>query len=179
MNWEPCIGSIVASGRHSLSYPIEIGWSSRQGAILSFLVRPDPDWRYWDHLAEARHHIMYADLKQYGRTPLEIAALMNAQLAGQILYFDGGPYNRYWLQQLFEAAHEKPTFEVGDFDVLLASVGCLSAEQRESAEIKVLDIYSDRKHRATEDVRFLRALFGQAVYEPHEEKGKRVGGLRG
>lgn len=122
---------------------------------------------------------MYADLKQYGRSPLEIATLMNAQLAGQILYFDGGGYDYHWVEQLFEAAHEKPTFEVGDFDVLLASVGCLSAEQRQSAETKVIDIYYDRKHRATENVRFLQILFGQAVYELHEPRGKRVGDTDG
>lgn len=172
---EPCIGDIEASGLGDRSYPIEVAWSSPDGVVHSWFVKPEHLWVYWDYEAEELHHIAYADLKQYGKPAREIAQMMNADLNGQVLYFDGGAFDRFWLDKLYEAADLKPSFTVGDFNELMASVGCNTADKRLAAEAETLRHIGDRRHRAWADVEFLQTYYG---YAAEEGRRKRVRGMR-
>lgn len=162
---EPCIGDIESSGLGDRSYPIEIAWSTPEGAVHSWLVRPEHLWIYWDLAAEELHHIAYVDLKQYGKPAREIAEEMNADLNGQVLYFDGGAFDRFWLDKLYEVANLKPAFTMGDFNELLASIGCNTAAKRLAAEAETLKRIGDRRHRAWADVEYLQTYYGYAVQE--------------
>lgn len=162
---EPCIGDIEASGLGDRSYPIEVAWSDPAGVVHSWFVRPEHLWVYWDLAAEEMHHITYHDLKQYGKPAREIAQMMNADLNGQVLYFDGGAFDRFWLNRLYDATGVKPTFQIGDFNELLASVGCNTADKRLAAEAATLKRIGDRRHRAWADVEYLQTYFGNAMIE--------------
>lgn len=160
----PCIGDIEASGLGIDSYPIEIAWSIPSGEIRSRLIRPVSRWgNYWEPAAEDLHGITRDMIQQQGITAAEVAVLMNTDMDGRVLYFDGGDYDRRWLTQLFEAAGVQPNFEFGDFNTLLALAGVRDGSRRLESEMRArADIGDLKLHRAAHDVKFLQRWYIRA-----------------
>ena len=160
----PCIGDIEASGLGIQSYPIEIAWSIPSGEIRSRLIRPAPEWgTYWEQAAEDLHGITRDMIQQQGVAAVDVAALMNADLHGEVLHFDGGDYDRRWLSQLFDAAGVQPTFGFGDFNTLLALAGVRDGGRRLESEMRARTDIGDLKlHRAAHDVKFLQRWYIRA-----------------
>ena len=160
----PCFGDIEASGLALQSYPIEIGWSLPSGEICSRLILTEPGWGdYWDAAAENLHGISRKMLQTEGVSAGDVATLMNRDLSGETLYFDGGDYDRRWLSQLFEAAGVQPTFQFGDFDLLLALAGVEDESHRQQSEMRArADIGDLKLHRAAHDVKFLQRWYIRA-----------------
>lgn len=149
----PHCGDFEASGLSPESYPIEIAWSRPDGAITSRLIKPEHDWDYWDPYSERMHGISRVQLELEGLPPSEVVADMNADLAGEVLYFDGGAFDRFWFSMLFEAAGARPAFKLGDFNTLLASVGPADGSFRAVALARALqDMGGLELHRAGNDV---------------------------
>lgn len=160
---QPCFGDFEASSLQPDSYPIEVAWALPTGEIRSHLIKPDPDWGDdWDEIAELEiHGISREELDAEGVDPFTIAHAMNRDLAGQVLYFDGGGFDRAWLQKLFDAAGFEMTFTFGDFTSLLADVPAnrqVEVEARARADTAHL-----QKHRAANDVKFLQCWYQQAL----------------
>ncbi|BCO32056.1 hypothetical protein TspCOW1_21590 [Thiohalobacter sp. COW1] len=124
----PCFLDFEASSLGVNSYPIQVAWSRPEGDIECWLISPAgiPEWDDWDPNAQAVHQIRREQLLEHGQPPAWVAARMNDQLAGQVVYA-GAAYDSLWLQTLFEFAEQAPRFALGDYwglihDLMPASV---------------------------------------------------------
>lgn len=144
---------IEASGFGRHGYPIEVGFVRDDGLAWCTLVRPEPEWTHWDAAAEAVHGITRAQLERHGRAAHEVAAQLNAALAGRVVYCDGWAHDYPWLATLFDAADLVPAFR-------LESVLHLLGERRLPALDPALREERARagavRHRASHDARLLR-----------------------
>lgn len=100
-----------ASGLHlGLSYPIEVGYTD--GTLeREMLIRSSPDWWYWDDTSELVHGISRNELA-LGMSVFEVCETMNQDLKDQTVVVDGGQYDLYWLNTLYDAAGFTPTFQL-------------------------------------------------------------------
>ena len=165
----PVFLDLEASGLGPDCYPIEVGWAAvnNSGVIVSeaILIRP-PEARMlrgvWDPLAQQLHGISLDELRSQGRDPMDVARLMNAALVGRTLYSDS-PFDRMWLQALFEEAHERMDFEIaakGADTVVVELADRLgtgdldyTAAEREAARL------APRTHRAAADATYWATLW--------------------
>lgn len=160
----PCFGDFEASGLSRESYPIEIAWSLPSGEICSRLIRTELAWGdYWDAAAEDLHGISRQMLQTEGASAVDVTTTMNRELSGETVYFDGGDYDRRWLSQLFDAVGVQPTFQFGDFELLLALAGVRDERHWLESEMRArVDIGDLKLHRAAHDVKFLQRWYVRA-----------------
>jgi hypothetical protein len=149
----PSIMDIEASGFGLGSYPIEIGFVLPDGSAWCSLVKPEADWQHWDPNAAAVHHITREQLMQHGRSPREIADVLNLRLRGQTVYSDAWAHDYTWLGRLYEAAGRSPSYKLDNLRALLS--------EREAArwhEVKrqVSQTMGLQRHRASADARILQ-----------------------
>ena len=85
----PNIIDIEASGFAAQGYPIEIGIALASGDTYCTLIRPEPEWTYWDDQAEAVHRVPRDILDLYGKSVHDVARQINDLLSGQVAYSDG------------------------------------------------------------------------------------------
>lgn len=164
----PCFLDFEASSLNPGSYPIQVAWSLPDSRIECWLISPAgiEEWDDWDSNAQAIHLIPRDQLYTHGRPPHEVAARMNAQLGGRILYADSG-LDRMWCQTLFEVAELSPVFAIGDYwrlihDLIPASVTRRlgwDVQWREAAWQRV----TGRRHDAGNDVRQMIELYRMAL----------------
>lgn len=108
----PVFLDIEASGLVVESYPIEIAWNDAAGDIKSFLIKPDPEWSYWNEDAQALHRISRTTLKHEGISLHEACDLLDADLKGGHIFSDASFYERQWLDRLYDTASRKRPFTV-------------------------------------------------------------------
>lgn len=105
---------VEASGLSDESYPIQIGWQHR-GDFSRFhevLIRPHPDWVYWDEDAENRvHHISRQSLLS-GIDIEDACRLLNDTFRRTPVYSDCNSADGFWIDRLFTTAHIKQEFEI-------------------------------------------------------------------
>lgn len=155
----PCVLDIEASGFGRRSYPIEIGWVLGDGRSRCTLVRPAAHWTHWDPQAERLHGIDRAMLQRHGRDALQVARMLNEDLAGRTVYCDGWGHDFPWLALLFDEAELAPAFRLESVRTLLdeLALGRLGPLQRQAlAELGV------HRHRASNDARALQLAIGRA-----------------
>ncbi|MGX9764500.1 MULTISPECIES: 3'-5' exonuclease family protein [Pseudomonas] len=141
-----------ASGIAPDSYPIEVAVVSNE-TVYSSLIKPARYWTHWSFDAQDMHGLSQDHLLQEGDPPHTVAERMNQLFSGQVLCSDS-PQDGFWLDVLFEAADQIPTFELKPLEVFVG---------REAAS----DIYrllpTTRHHRALHDATALmeacRAFF--------------------
>lgn len=154
----PCVLDIEASGFGGGSYPIEVGYVMRDGRARCTLIRPLPEWTHWDAGAERVHHIDRGMLIAHGRSAAEVAAMLNQDLAGEVVYCDGWAHDYAWLGALFEAADAVPRFR-------LESVARLLDDERlarlPDAQKRARDELGLDRHRASNDARALQIALGR------------------
>ena len=170
----PCMIDFEASSLSSDSYPIEVAWSTPDGAIESHLIRPHWSWTDWDEYAEREiHRISRETLRTDGRSTRDVATVMNTALAGTTVYSDAPEFDGHWLERLFEAAGLEPAFELGAVYPLFpnpispADFSRLTTEARSRVP---------GQHRAAWDVRFLlelwRLLWADSAQGTERREGK-------
>ncbi|MFO1327560.1 MAG: hypothetical protein U1F56_09395 [Rubrivivax sp.] len=155
----PSVIDIEASGFGRRSYPIEIGYVRGDGRSFCTLVRPSPQWTHWDPDAERVHGIARDTLLRHGRDVAEVAARLNADLAGLTVYCDGWGHDYPWLGALFDEAELAPAFRLESVRSLLdeALLAQLPQLQRDAlAELGA------PRHRASNDARALQLAIGRA-----------------
>ncbi len=158
----PCVLDIEASGFGRNSYPIEIGFVLPDGRATCMLVRPAEGWTHWDSHAEQMHGITRSTLAAHGRTPREVAQVLNQELGGLTVYCDGWAHDYAWLNALYEEADMRPKFHLESVGKLL---GEHSLSQLDQARREAMAEMGLRRHRASNDARALqRALM--RVAEP-------------
>jgi hypothetical protein len=160
----PWFLDIEASGFGPGSYPIEVGFVAPDGHALCTLIRPEPDWTHWDSSAEQIHHVRRELLVSHGRTAVEVAGLLNRELAGHEIYSDCWAHDYVWLARLFEAADRSPRFQLHDLRELLDE----SEQARfDATRAEVRARSAQQRHRASTDARVLQmtvaALRGEAL----------------
>lgn len=152
-DWIPITIDVEASGFGRGSYPIEVGLAFADQESESYLIRPAPSWEHWDRGAEAVHGISREQLLREGASVVEVAALLNARLAGNRVYSDAWSFDTSWVARLFDAAGFSQHFRIDTIRNLLteAEVECWQEARRqvESAAVEI-------RHRAAVDARLLQ-----------------------
>jgi hypothetical protein len=154
---------IEASGFGRRSYPIEVGYVLPDGRAACMLVCPAAGWTHWDDGAEKVHGITRSTLATHGRTPLDVARLLNRDLAGLTVYCDGWAHDYAGLAALFEEAGLSPSFKLESVGALFddAHLAQLDAARREAvAELGLT------RHRASNDARALQRALGKVADKP-------------
>ncbi len=95
---------IESSGLGPDSWPVSIAWHILEtGAEGHLLIKPAPNWRGWQHEAEAIHGISQASLKTDG-VPLDaVARQLAAALEDADLHSDAPALDQGWLDMIFAA----------------------------------------------------------------------------
>jgi len=151
---------IEASGIHPESYPIEIGILLPDGESYCSLIKPIPQWSYWDEQAEAVHGLSRQSVCDNGRSVIEVAKALNTYLEGRTVYCDCWVLDKPWLQRLFEAANIKPAFTLSDIIHLLSEQEYDNlGEVKQSIELRL----GVDRHRATNDAKVLQLAHEQIL----------------
>lgn len=97
-----------ASSLDEDGFPVEVAFvvGTQTGTIFQFstLIRPRTDWKLHDGWSEASqliHGIDQADLA-YGMDADEVCDILNRYLAGMAVIVDGGSYDAFWLDRLYD-----------------------------------------------------------------------------
>ncbi|MBI2733386.1 MAG: hypothetical protein HYX44_08835 [Aquabacterium sp.] len=149
----PAILDIEASGFGLGSYPIEVGFVQPCGQAWCSLVKPLDDWQHWDPNAAAVHHITRDQLLQRGRSPSEIADVLNDRLRGMVVYTDAWAHDYTWLNRLYEAAGRSPSFKLESLRSLLSDS---DAARWHDVKRRVAQTAGLVRHRASADARLLQ-----------------------
>ncbi len=156
----PAFIDVEASGFGSASYPIEVGLVLADGQTYCTLIRPLPEWQHWDASAEAVHGISREILAQYGKTPQEVAADVNARLRGQTVFTDSWYHDFNWLSRLFDAADSSPQFQLEDLRKVLPQDKEPLWHSTKQAVTEELQL---SRHRASNDARILQTTLLRVV----------------
>lgn len=163
----PCFLDIEASSLDANSYPIEIGWSNPQGNE-SHLLNPYAveRWLDWDFCAQAVHGISRKLCRENGKHPTWVCQRLNRLFPpGSVIYADGGPFDQFWLDQLFAVCtplgYAQITVQHSDV-VMLPLLDHVEATQRqnyfESLKQSARAMVGAR-HRTGVDVQYLITLY--------------------
>jgi hypothetical protein len=167
-----------ASSLHRGSFPVEIGWCSRD--LLrggSALIRPCAGWTEWSPASEATHGISLARLKAEGAPAAEAMRAANAELAGQRLISDNPSHDIKWLYVLSRGCGIEPTFAIDptSLDALLVAAhrmgGVEGPEVHPLAAKRMADEAGVVAHRALDDA-VMHALRLGAVAAAQAEKAR-------
>jgi len=124
---------VEASGLHLTSYPIEVAWVSHDlSRGWSGLIRPATGWGELDWNPESGkvHGISRHQLVMVGMDPCEVAARLNADLAGAEVLSDSPGTDGRWLQTLYAATNIAPSVHISqslDVDAMIAE-SCMRAD---------------------------------------------------
>jgi hypothetical protein len=164
---------VEASGFGRHSYPIEVGYVLPDGRSFCTLIRPADAWTHWDPSAEAVHHIPREAACRHGRSPKEVATLLNDRLRGLVLYSDGWAHDYAWLGALYEEAGMQPSFKL---DSLRALLDDAQAASWHAVAEQVLRERPKDRHRASSDARRLQLtvmrLRGEAASTAEQGSGR-------
>jgi len=172
----PLFMDFEASSLSIDSYPIEVAFSDEKGNIESYLIKPEANWTDWSRIAEHDiHGISRELLSKEGQTAEWVVGRMRGKLKGKTVYVDGGQYDEYWAERLFEykGNTDRLPFRLGDFHELLVSEFGLwtvmnnhilfDIKQRARKQV-------GKQHRAHADTAYLMAVY-------REVKMKATGGF--
>ena len=149
----PAVLSMEASGSGPDSYPVEVGFVLPDGTTRCTLIRPPAHWTHWDPQAERVHRIPRAAAVTHGRDVPEVAAQLNALLAGRTVYCDGRAHDEAWLRRLFDAAGTPPTFRLENLGMLLSDREAAFwhvLQQQVATEMRL------QRHRASSDAKIIQ-----------------------
>jgi hypothetical protein len=163
-----CVIDIEASGFGRHSYPIEVGYVLPDGRARCMLIKPSADWTHWDAEAAQVHGISRDTLMAHGKTAREVAAVLNADLAGLVAYCDGWAHDYAWLGALFEEAGTSPSFKLESVNRLL---GDTQLSELDDARQGALQDMGLQRHRASNDARALQLALARVRSAPHPVKG--------
>lgn len=172
----PCFLDIEASSFARESYPIDVAWSDAEGEIQRCLVSPRhvPHWSDWDPAAEAVHGIDRERLLRNGWDPGYVAARIEEDLRGQVVYSDAPEFDRHWLRRLFGVVDRPLPCLIDHVDELLIEVMRRPQEMVWEVTLRIEALKAELKpkmsggHAAGYDVGYLLQLWRRA--RGHEVK---------
>ncbi len=147
---------VEASGLGAGSYPIEVGIALPDGSTHCTLICPPKDWTHWDESAERLHGISRESLLLSGRSPIDVAMMLNELLGETVVYSDAWGNDACWLAKLFDEAGVTQRFRV---DSIVSVMGAeeldLWVYAKEQAERQLFL----RRHRASNDALILHRTY--------------------
>jgi len=149
----PITIDVEASGFGRGSYPIEVGLAFSDQQTEAYLIQPAPNWTHWDAEAEAVHGISREQLRREGRPIVEVAALLNARLAGNRAFSDAWSFDTSWVGRLFDAAGFSQHFRIDTIRSLLTEA---QVQVWQDARAEVEAEAGETRHRAAVDARLLQ-----------------------
>lgn len=149
----PITIDVEASGFGRGSYPIEVGLAFPDQTTEAMLILPAPDWTHWDEEAEAVHGISREQLLREGRPIVEVAALLNARLAGNRVFSDAWSFDTSWVGRLFDTAGFSQHFRIDTIRSLLTEA---QVQVWQDARAAVEAEAGETRHRAAVDARLLQ-----------------------
>lgn len=149
----PITIDVEASGFGRGSYPIEVGLAFPDQQTEAYLIHPAPDWTHWDPEAEAVHGISREQLLREGRPIVEVAAVLNARLAGNRVFSDAWSFDTSWVGRLFDAAGFSQHFRIDTIRSLLTEA---QVQVWQDARTQVEAEAGETRHRAAIDARLLQ-----------------------
>lgn len=152
----PAIMDLEASGFGRGSYPIEVGFVLTDGTCFCTLIKPFDDWRHWDESAEKLHGISRDILVQHGKSPLQVAKLLNEKLNGLTLYSDGWSQDNSWLLQLYDRVGMWPSFKLETIRQVIREEQVVFWHQAHMQAQQELNI---QRHRASSDALIIQRTF--------------------
>lgn len=152
----PAIMDLEASGFGPGSYPIEVGFILGDGSCFCTLIKPFDDWTHWDDQAEGLHGIRRKILLESGKTPLQVAQLLNEKLHGLTLYSDGWSQDNSWLLQLYDRVGMWPSFTLDTIRKIISEEQVVFWHQAHAKAQKELNI---QRHRASSDARLIQRTY--------------------
>ncbi len=152
---------VEASGLGPNSWPIEVGWTFMTGNPRSTLIKPADKWSMtsWEKSAENLHGISPVELVTEGRSPLDVALILNASLGDAHVYSDAPDYDSFWLFRLYDAAGVKPNYRLHDLGDLLRPIW--KGEARDL--VAQASMTHPHTHRTTDDVLHLKKMYEIAL----------------
>lgn len=111
------------------SFPIEVALAKVDGSTRSWLIRPSPEWHYWDWSPEAEHlhGISKQMLADQGQRPQQVLDELMEEAADCEIYADCD-LDAYWLETLAQACKRKPPFPIRYLGELLSAQGVSRGE---------------------------------------------------
>ena len=102
------------------SFPIEVALAGTDASSCNWLIRPDPQWEYWDwsEEAEALHGISRAQLEREGMPAAQVLEELIVAARGCDVYADAD-LDAYWLETLALACGKDVPFPIRFFGELL------------------------------------------------------------
>jgi hypothetical protein len=162
----PCVIDIEASGFGRTSYPVEVGFVLPDGSARCMLVRPPEEWTHWDSQAQRVHRLSRPLLMRHGKSAVEVADLLNEQLAGRNVYSDNWAHDHAWLARLYQSAASSPAFRLRHLRELLDEE---QAARWDEACTKARAGTRAMRHRASNDARVLQRAW--ASLQPEAAQG--------
>jgi DNA polymerase III epsilon subunit-like protein len=106
------------------SFPIEVALATVDGGSYQWLIRPAPEWQFWDWSpeAEALHGISREQLDREGLPHAQVLAELAQAAQGCEVYADAD-LDAFWLETLAEAARVKAPFGMRYLGELLVELG--------------------------------------------------------
>ena len=106
-----------ASSLSQSSYPIEVGYCNLFLDVRkSFLIRPAHIWtRFpggWSEESAKIHGITIEEIYTDGIDPETVCEELNADLDNSAVFVDGGFYDMFWLQRLYDLTDMEPSFHL-------------------------------------------------------------------
>jgi hypothetical protein len=106
------------------SFPIEVALAEVGGESRQWLIRPAPEWKYWDWApeAEALHGLSREQIEREGLPVQQVLAELTEAAQGCEVYADAD-LDAFWLETLAQAARARATFPVRYLGELLVELG--------------------------------------------------------
>ena len=142
----------------TLSYPIEVGWSSlNKRGHESYLIIPHEDWTWWDRDAQEIHGISRNQLFKEGKGGPWLVKRLCEALSGHKVYADS-EMDIIWLNKLFAACGIVMPFKIYNAVSLIEATALKNCANLKGAREWA---HSRRSvaHRAGPDAEFLRDIY--------------------
>ena len=106
------------------SYPVEVALATIDGRSRTWLIKPAPEWRYWDWSdeAESLHGISAAMLERDGLEPRRVLRELAEEAAGYRVCADCD-LDAYWLDTLAAACRMPAPFPISYLGEVLRESG--------------------------------------------------------
>ena len=143
------------------SYPIEVGFAlSTGGPAQARLIRPQPDWTYWDPNAEAMHGLSREFLFTEGAPATDFVAWLRAHLS-DIPIQVGAAEDVLWFRRLIRAADSDWAPRLDDAEALIQATAFRGYKNLADLRREMCRRYG-APHRAGPDAARLRDLYRAA-----------------
>ncbi|MDP2177247.1 exonuclease domain-containing protein [Methylicorpusculum sp.] len=154
--FKPSVIDIEASGFGKMSYPIEIGIVLACGKKYCSLIKPAPEWQYWDEEAEKVHGITRQTLIANGQSVDKVAEDINKILSGDTVYTDCCSIDKPWLDNLFQTAGFKTLFSMRDLEMILNEA---QMNMWQETKLQVISDLQLSRHRASADALIIQETY--------------------